>query len=177
MKLQVPLRMAARLWTWLAASPTPERLDDRECRRRRSPRTRPPGPRPGPGRRSRGPCSASRALLAVTTCLPAARQSSTIRQGRLDAAHRLDHDLDFGILDQPGDLGRDPNALERDVPRLLGIADDGPLPADALARPAGDPVGMLGQDPGHARPHGAQPDQSDRDLFHVLRRTIRRPRG
>ena len=121
-----------------------------------------------------GPCSARSALLAVTTCLPASRQSSTIRGAGSVPSHRLDHDFDLRIVDQPGDLGCDPNALEVDPTGLRGIADDGPFPADSLSRPAGDAVGLLGQDPGDARPDRPQSDQTDRDLFHVLRRS---PRG
>ena len=98
-------------------------------------------------------------------------------QGRVDPAHCLHHDLDFRIVDQPGGVGSDANTVELDVPGLRGITDDRPLPANPLTRPAGDAVGMLGQDPGDARSHGAQPDQSNGDVFHVLRRTHSRLRG
>ena len=40
-------------------------------------------------------------------------------QGRLDAPHQLDDDLDFRVVDQSADLVREPDAVERDAARLL----------------------------------------------------------
>ena len=98
-------------------------------------------------------------------------------QSRLDPAHGLHHDFDFRIVDQPGGVGGDANTVELDVTGLRGITDDGPFAANPLTRSLGDAVGMLGQDPGNARTHGAQTDQSNGDVFHVLRRTHSRLRG
>ena len=89
MKLQVPLTIAAMLWTWLAASADAEGLDDRNA----AADARLEGD--GSARRPRlakivGPCSARSALLAVTTCLPRGqgRRARTPRPARSPPSSR-----------------------------------------------------------------------------------------
>ena len=76
MKLQVPLTIAAMLWTWLAASANPRAwtigippptLASKATAR----------PAARAWAKTFAPCSARSALLAVTTCLPAASAAST----------------------------------------------------------------------------------------------------
>ena len=112
MKLQVPLTIAARLWIWLAARATPSAwtigmppptLASKATAR----------PNCRAWAKTSGPCSASSALLAVTTSLPAARASRIRSQGRVGPPHRLDDDVHLGVVDDPTRVGHDPGLGQR----------------------------------------------------------------
>ena len=144
MKLQVPLTIAARLWTWLAASAKPSAwtmgippptLPSKATARRDS----------RAWAKILGPCSARSALLAVTTCFPAARAASTkVSAGSIPPMVSM-NDFDFGIVDELAGVGGDSDAVERDGSRLGRVSHRSPFPADAPARSAADAFGVLGQ--------------------------------
>ncbi len=89
-------------------------------------------------------------------------------QGRIRAPHGLDDDVNLGIIDEAAGVGRHADPVESHAARLIGVADGGPLPMDRTAGAAGQSSGMLGQQPRHAGPHRTQPDQANRDVFHVV---------
>ena len=89
-------------------------------------------------------------------------------QRRLRPSHRLDDDVDLGIVDQSRRIGGQSDAVKPDVSRLFQVAHGRPCPADPPARAAGDPVGVIGQqprDPGSDRP---QADHADGDVVHFV---------
>ena len=144
MKLQVPLTMAAMLWTWLAARAKPSAWTIGI-----PPPTLPSNATARSDARAWAktcaPCSARSALLAVTTCLPAARAASTYcKAGSVPPIVSMMMSTSR-IVDQLRDVGREPDAVERNIARLFQIADRRPGPADALAGAAGDPVGVIRQ--------------------------------
>ena len=101
MKLQVPLTIAARLWIWLAASATPSAwtigIPPADARLERHRPTR----RPGLGRR---PAAVLRQQGLVGGDDVLARPPGGRRvycERRVRTAHRLDDDIDLGILDEP----------------------------------------------------------------------------
>ncbi len=83
-----------------------QRLDDRDAAGHRGLEGRPSRPWPGAAAKISVPCTASSALLAVTTCLPAAMASSTSVVGDAVAADQLDDDVDLGVGDHVAGVGR-----------------------------------------------------------------------
>ena len=67
------------------------------------------------------------------------------------------------------DVGREPDAIESNIARLVRVANRNPAQADRPAGPTGDPFGMLGQQPRDSSAHRPQSDQADRHVFHVAK--------
>ena len=146
MKLQVPLTMAAMLWTWLAASANPRAwtigippptLASKATAR----------PEARAWAKTVAPCSARRALLAVTTCLPAASAASTnFKAGWVPPM------VSMMMSTSGSSINRDTSVVSRTPSSRTsrGFSRSRtarPGPADPSARAAGDPVGVVRQQP------------------------------
>ena len=99
MKLQVPLTMAARLWTWLAASAKPRAwtigippptLPSKATARRAA---------RGLGE-DLGAVLGQKGFVGRDDVLAGREGRQHVLERRLDPAHGFDDDLDFGIVDE-----------------------------------------------------------------------------
>ncbi len=113
------------------------------------------------------PCTASSALLAVTTCLPAAIASSTSAAGDPGAADQLDHDVDVGPVDQRARVGADLGGAAGDPARAFEVDVDDMGDADLAAGAAPDLLLVALQDRERAAADDAGAEQPDLERFHA----------
>ena len=105
-------------------------------------------------------------LVGRDDVLARRQRGEHIVECRLGSAHRLDNDVDVGVVDHLRHIRRQPDAVQAAVTRLFQVAHGRPGPANSAAGPAGDPVGVLGQEASHTGSHGSQADHADGDVFH-----------
>ena len=100
MKLQVPLTIAARLWTWLAASATPSAWTIGM-----PPPTLPSKATARPYLRACAktsrPVLGQQRLVGGDHILAGGQGLEDERKVGIDPPHRLDHDRDLGVVDDP----------------------------------------------------------------------------
>ena len=122
---------------------------------------------------SSGPCSASRALLAVTTSLPLSSSLSMIVRSGSSPPTSCTTAM---ISRSSSTLARSSVEHARrqgDVPRPRQVGIDHVDQFHLAAGLPGDPLAVLQQQPGHARPDGPETDDCDFDGIHGENR----PRG
>ena len=165
MKLLVPLRMAwidsiwlaDRHWLMAAMIGMPPATDASKAIERPSSRAR---------SNSSGPCSASRALLAVTTSLPLSNSSSTIvRAGSSPPTSRATAEI-FGSPVIRFRSSLTTLARQGDLALLLQVVHHDRPQHDPPSGVARNPIAMLHEQPGHARADRAQSDDGNVDDLH-----------
>ena len=163
----MPLTIAARLCTWLAASAKPN-----ACTIGIPPPTL---PSKATARRDArawakilGPCSARSALFAVTTCLPASSAARTYSiAGSIPPMVSITTSTSgSSITCRASPVSLTPSSeTPRGFRRSRTAAH---FQRTGPARARADALGMLGQEPRHAGSHRAQPDQPNRYVVHYL---------
>ena len=165
MKLLVPLRMAWIDWIWLAASDwlmaammgmppataASKAIERPSCRARSN---------------SSGPCSASRALLAVTTSLPLSSSFNMIvRSGSSPPINCTTAAISglFSTFDRS--LVKHARG-QRDVSRPRQVRIDHLDQFQPLAGVPGNALAVLQQQSRHARPDGPETDNGNFGGFH-----------
>ena len=95
------------------------------------------------------------------------RQDQFLR--RLRPPEELEHDVDVGVGDDRGEVGREDVARERDVARPVGVADRHAGHREADRGAHRDVITVLAEHPDDRRSHGPAPEHPDPDraLAHV----------
>ena len=78
----------------------------------------------------------------------------------LGAADRLDDQVDLRVVEDAPGVGGQGLTRQGSLPSAGKIAHQSGLDDDRPARPASDPIGLLVQQPGHARADRSQPQQT-----------------
>ena len=115
---------------------------------------------------SSGPCSASSALLAVTTSLPLSSSCSMIVRSGSSPPTRLGDDLDLRIVDHLVDVVGEHALGQVAIAGLLEVADDRLFEPQRAAGVPRRAVAVVQQQLRDALPDGAQADDRDLGFFH-----------